>query len=110
MSKNIIKVPIYNYSDNDIDMSCKRAYSDVIFNINCPNCDKKIVYQPNTYTLLYVPESNPHVHFYCEHCEHEDLSFFLDDIKDGYALLYKNPDFKGKITLSNFIEIETDVN
>lgn len=107
--KKILKVPVYMNSGEEPSFNSKRLYSDLIFYIDCPNCSKTIRYQPNTYTFLYVPDTYKHVHFYCEHCEHEDYSFFLDDIKNGHAHVYKNPDFKGKIKIKETIEKDIEL-
>lgn len=109
MSKKIIKVPVYNFSGEEITMQSKRVYSNWIFKITCPKCGEIETFQPNTYTLLYVPDTYKHVHFHCEKCEHEAYSFLLEDIIDGEAHLYKHPDFDGKISIVHLVEEETDV-
>lgn len=108
MCKKIIKVPVFNYSGSAVTMKSKRAYSNWIFNITCPNCSEIVEYEPNTYTLLYVPETFPHVNFYCEDCEHEAKVFNLEDIVDGKAHLSRHPDFKGAISISKLVQLEID--
>lgn len=99
MTKKIIKVPVYNFNGNDVSMNDKRLYSDWVFEVICPHCCSLNIYKPRTYTFLYVPNTFKHVNFCCNNCEQSYKLFFLEDIKDDHALVYKNPEFEGNITI-----------
>lgn len=92
-----IRIPVYNYSGKDVSIESKKAYSNVLFQISCPECNNINDYEPRTYSLLYVPKQYPHVLFGCQFCNYEGKSFLLEDIEESEAILKKNPDFKGSI-------------
>lgn len=90
MSENeILVVSVYNSYGADVSWENKRIHSTVDFKCLCPNCKNETITCGQDF--LYVPNAYPHVHFYCDKCEHEDKLFFLEKLENNNAYLRKNP-------------------
>lgn len=93
----MIKIPIYNTYGTPVSIQNKRLSTHYWFICKCPNCDKEV--DTDGQDFLYVPETNPYIHFYCDDCSFNGYMLILEKIEDDFAYFKKNEVFKSKINV-----------